>query len=217
MYPIVTHAFNFVGQGRDRASSWPATATRRTDASDATRADQARRLRDPGRRRAGRGRSRRERLSVRRIAADQDIPVRFLPRVMADLVAAGIVEGRPGRTGGYRLARPASGISMLEVIEAVEGDSRRRTCVLRGGACRLTTPARSTRSSRRRRTRSSARSATRRSGVSARADGPKGWSAKRAGELRRNPHVWRCSDVTWTPVASGSGASSLSLAMSRPS
>ena len=26
---------------------------------------------------------------------------------------------------------------MLEVVEAVEGDSRRRTCVLRGGACRV--------------------------------------------------------------------------------
>ena len=76
-----------------------------------------------------------ERLSVRWIAANRGIPVRFLPQVMADLVAARIVEGAPGRTGGYRLARPATKISMLEVVEAVEGDSRRRTCVLRGGAC----------------------------------------------------------------------------------
>jgi cysteine desulfurase len=78
-----------------------------------------------------------ERLSVRRIAAEQAIPERFLPRVMADLVAAGLVEGAPGRTGGYRLARPASEISLLDVIEAVEGDSQRRVCVLRGGPCRL--------------------------------------------------------------------------------
>jgi Rrf2 family protein len=78
-----------------------------------------------------------ERLSVRRVALEQAIPVQFLPRVMADLAAAGLVEGMPGRTGGYRLARPASDISLLEVIEAVEGDSRRRVCVLRGGPCRL--------------------------------------------------------------------------------
>jgi Rrf2 family protein len=78
-----------------------------------------------------------ERLSVRRIAAEQAIPARFLPRVMADLVAAGLIEGAPGRTGGYRLTRPASTISLLDVIEAVEGDSRRRVCVLRGGPCRL--------------------------------------------------------------------------------
>jgi Rrf2 family protein len=77
------------------------------------------------------------RLSVRRIAASQGIPVRFLPQVMADLVAAGIVAGIPGRTGGYVLGRPAAAITILEVIEAVEGDSRRQTCVLRGGTCQL--------------------------------------------------------------------------------
>ncbi len=49
-----------------------------------------------------------------------DIPGRFLPQVMADLVAAGLVEGRTGRTGGYRLARPAAAISLLDVIAAVE-------------------------------------------------------------------------------------------------
>ena len=78
-----------------------------------------------------------ERLSVRRIAADQGIPVRFLPQVMADLVRARLVEGMPGRTGGYRLARPAAALTVLEVIEAIEGDSRRQTCVLRGGPCQL--------------------------------------------------------------------------------
>jgi Rrf2 family protein len=78
-----------------------------------------------------------ERVSVRRIAAEQAIPVRFLPQVMADLVAAGIAEGVVGRSGGYRLARPATTVTILEVIEAVEGDSRRQTCVLRGGPCRL--------------------------------------------------------------------------------
>jgi Rrf2 family protein len=77
------------------------------------------------------------RLSVRQMAADHAIPVRFLPQVMADLVGAGLVEGLTGRVGGYRLTRPAAAISVLEVIEAVEGDSRRRTCVLRGGACRV--------------------------------------------------------------------------------
>ena len=77
------------------------------------------------------------RLSVRQMAADHAIPVRFLPQVMADLVGSGLVEGLTGRVGGYRLTRPPAAISVLEVIEAVEGDSRRRTCVLRGGACRV--------------------------------------------------------------------------------
>ncbi len=63
------------------------------------------------------------------------IPVRFLPQVLADLQRAGLIEASPGRSGGYRLTRDAGTISLLEVIEAVEGDSRRRSCVLRGGPC----------------------------------------------------------------------------------
>jgi len=78
-----------------------------------------------------------QRLSVRRIAADERIPQRFLPLVMGDLVRAGLVEGTVGRSGGYRLAKPSAEISLLEVVEAVEGDSRRRVCVLRGGPCAL--------------------------------------------------------------------------------
>ena len=71
----------------------------------------------------------------REIADQMAIPVAFLPRVMADMVAAGLVESTTGRSGGYVLARSAEEIALLEVIEAVEGDSRRTTCVLRGGPC----------------------------------------------------------------------------------
>jgi len=74
-------------------------------------------------------------LSVRRIAEEMAIPVRFLPQVMADLQRAHLVNASAGRSGGYRLARAASSVSLLDVIEAVEGESRRRTCVLRGGPC----------------------------------------------------------------------------------
>lgn len=78
-----------------------------------------------------------ERLPVPRIADEMAIPVHFLPQVMGDLVRAGLVSATPGRGGGYRLARPAAEISLLDVVEAVEGDSRRRTCILRGGPCAL--------------------------------------------------------------------------------
>lgn len=68
------------------------------------------------------------------------IPPSFLPQVMGDLVRAGLVANRRGRNGGYRLAREPMAISLLEVVEAVEGDGRRRTCVLRGGPCRRDGP-----------------------------------------------------------------------------
>jgi Rrf2 family protein len=78
-----------------------------------------------------------ERLSATTIAARMAIPPRFLPHVMHDLVAAGLVAATAGRTGGYRPARDPASVTVLEVIEAIEGDSRRRTCVLRNAPCGL--------------------------------------------------------------------------------
>lgn len=83
--------------------------------------------------RAGKG----QRLSTRQIAANEAIPGQILPRIMIDLTRAGLVTSVSGRTGGYELARPSSAISILDVIAAVEGDPHRRTCVLRGGPCRI--------------------------------------------------------------------------------
>jgi Rrf2 family transcriptional regulator, iron-sulfur cluster assembly transcription factor len=74
-------------------------------------------------------------LSASRIAAAVDIPPRFVAQVMGDLVQAGLVTARTGRSGGYTLAQGPAEISILSVVEAVEGDARRRTCVLRGGPC----------------------------------------------------------------------------------
>ena len=59
----------------------------------------------------------------------------FLPHVMAPLVKAGWVGSDPGRNGGYRLEVPISTISVLEVIEAVEGGLPADVCVLRHGPC----------------------------------------------------------------------------------
>jgi Rrf2 family protein len=73
--------------------------------------------------------------SGRAIAADMAIPVGFLPRVMADLVGAGLAASVTGRTGGYVLARPATDITLLDIIDGIEGNSRRTSCVLRGGPC----------------------------------------------------------------------------------
>lgn len=70
------------------------------------------------------------------VAGATAIPRAYLPQVMGDLVRAGLVANRRGRSGGYRLARPAGEVSLLAIVEAVEGDGRRRTCVLRGGPCR---------------------------------------------------------------------------------
>ena len=74
-------------------------------------------------------------LPARSIAERTAIPVGYVPQVMTGLVRAGLVEAVLGRQGGYRLAKSADLISLLDVIEAVEAEPRRRTCVLRGNRC----------------------------------------------------------------------------------
>jgi len=74
-------------------------------------------------------------VSAPHIARLMSVPPRFLPQIMQDLVRAGIVEASPGRGGGYRLTRAPGEVTLLEVIEAVEGNVRRQTCVLRADAC----------------------------------------------------------------------------------
>jgi Rrf2 family protein len=58
------------------------------------------------------------------IAEDRKIPERFLLKVLKPLVSAQVLHSVKGPNGGYRLARPASEISVLEILEAVEGPIR---------------------------------------------------------------------------------------------
>jgi Rrf2 family protein len=58
------------------------------------------------------------------IAQDRGIPERFLLKVLKPLVSAQILLSIKGPHGGYRLARPAHEITMLEVLEAVDGPIR---------------------------------------------------------------------------------------------
>jgi len=75
-------------------------------------------------------------MTAARLAEATGVPPSLVPRLMGDLVRAGLVVNRRGRLGGYRIARPPADISLLDVVEAIEGDGRRRTCVLLGGPCR---------------------------------------------------------------------------------
>jgi Rrf2 family protein len=74
-------------------------------------------------------------LSSRKIAEEMKIPPRFLPQIMGDLTRAGLVVAHPGRAGGYQLAQKANTVTLLRVIEAVEGDPHRQICVMRGTTC----------------------------------------------------------------------------------
>jgi Rrf2 family protein len=58
---------------------------------------------------------------ARTVAEHQGIAERFILRSLGQLVRARVVYGQKGPRGGYRLARPANKISVLDVIEAIEG------------------------------------------------------------------------------------------------
>lgn len=75
------------------------------------------------------------RLSAAAIADRMRIPPSFVAQVMADLSRTGVVIAARGRGGGYRLARPAAEVSLLDAIQASDGERRQRTCVLRGMPC----------------------------------------------------------------------------------
>jgi Rrf2 family protein len=55
------------------------------------------------------------------IAAQGKMPERFLLQILRSLVNAGILKSTRGVVGGYALNKPASEISLLEIMEAVEG------------------------------------------------------------------------------------------------
>jgi Rrf2 family protein len=58
---------------------------------------------------------------IQEVARRQGIPQRYLEQVLLLLKRAGILESRRGSAGGYQLVRPPAGISVGEVLRAVEG------------------------------------------------------------------------------------------------
>ena len=58
------------------------------------------------------------------IAQARGIPERFLLKVLKPLVSARVLLSIKGPNGGYRLAKPAGEITMLEILEAVDGPIR---------------------------------------------------------------------------------------------
>jgi Rrf2 family protein len=60
-------------------------------------------------------------LKREQISQAQDIPIAFLQNILMELKNAQIVEAQRGRDGGFRLARPATEITVADVVRAVSG------------------------------------------------------------------------------------------------
>ncbi len=69
------------------------------------------------------------------IGEAMEVPIGFLHQVLQELQRARLVISRPGRTGGYALARPPETITIRAIVEALEGPLEAQECALRGGPC----------------------------------------------------------------------------------
>ncbi len=72
--------------------------------------------------------SEQEAVSISSVAQRQKISESYLEQLVAKLKKAGLVISTRGAAGGYRLARPAAGISVGDVLRALEGDVRAVIC-----------------------------------------------------------------------------------------
>ncbi|GAB4521625.1 MAG: Rrf2 family transcriptional regulator [Anaerolineales bacterium] len=76
-----------------------------------------------------------ERASTSQIATEQHIPPSFLAKIVSQLSIAGLLNTTRGAHGGVSLARPASDITLLEVVEAIDGPILLNECVGVGNTC----------------------------------------------------------------------------------
>lgn len=75
--------------------------------------------------------------TVAEIAVSEAIPESFLRKLLKPLIRADIVRSERGYSGGITLAKPPSQISVLDVIEAVDGKLALNDCVLNPTECGL--------------------------------------------------------------------------------
>ena len=74
-------------------------------------------------------------LSAPELAEHAGLEAPTVAKVLKPLAQAGLVEGFRGANGGYRLARDPAAISLVEIVEAMEGPLGMTECSLHDGQC----------------------------------------------------------------------------------
>lgn len=78
-----------------------------------------------------------ERIEAKVIADDENIPLRFLLKLLRKLVSVGIVASYRGTGGGYAVEKAPSKVSIKDVIEAIEGPIYLNKCLYDPNDCNL--------------------------------------------------------------------------------
>jgi FeS assembly SUF system regulator len=75
--------------------------------------------------------------SARDLARAAQLPQPMVGKILKTLVQRGLLRSSRGSQGGYRLARPASEITVADIIAALEGPIAVTTCNIHGGDCNI--------------------------------------------------------------------------------
>ena len=76
-----------------------------------------------------------QRAKAAEIASGAGVPAPFTARLLGRLQRSGLLTSRPGHDGGFALARPPREITLLQVVEAIEGPLTVQECLLRDVIC----------------------------------------------------------------------------------
>jgi Rrf2 family protein len=69
------------------------------------------------------------------IAGSQDVPVEFLQKILQNFVKRGIVDSHRGAQGGFSLAKEPGEVTLLEVVETMQGKLAMNRCFLGRDGC----------------------------------------------------------------------------------
>ena len=86
------------------------------------------------------GRSNGGNMLLDQLVEGTDLPRDFLAKIFQRLVKGGVLRSAKGRGGGFTLARPAHQITLMHVIEVLEGPHRLDQCVVGMEKCSDSTP-----------------------------------------------------------------------------
>jgi Rrf2 family protein len=84
--------------------------------------------------------SKKKKIGIRQISGELGIPTPFLGKILQILVKKKILASIKGPNGGFWLAKPAIDISLMEIVDEMEGKDIFDQCVIRTSSCSSAAP-----------------------------------------------------------------------------
>lgn len=76
-----------------------------------------------------------EKIGIKKISGDLDIPTPFLGKILQNLVKQKILSSTKGPNGGFSLGRPAGEITLYEIVRVIDGEDYFRNCLISHDTC----------------------------------------------------------------------------------